>query len=157
MIPAKRPFWVLVFALGVAAATLGVIFIPNPQYFAFDRAIGITGGGGGGPFVCGGIQPTAGTQVVFQWSAPTNVTFDVWSCTSHRQPDGWSIVTVPVYEGRGTTGSGSFQAYGSVYLFRTYCSPGGVAPPPCVGSNVSGYFLASISAYLYHAPQFPAL
>lgn len=146
---------VLVVGLGLAAAVLGPTLVPSPQYFSFHSVVGLRGGIGGGPFECVGILPAAGTPIYFRWSAPTNINFEVWRCTTDRNSSGVTIYSRPVYQENGTAGSGTVVAAGGTYFFGTYCPYVGEPPPPCVASNVSGYYFGTVLSYTYNPPQVP--
>jgi len=135
----------------IIAGVLGLTVVPSPQYFAYNQRVGMIGGLGG-VFECGGIQPTTGTRVYFDWSAPENITFDAWGCTGHRTSDGYSLNIFQVYQGNGTAGSASFVAQGGIYFFGTLCTAIGVPPPPCIASNVSGFYLGSMISSYAHFP-----
>lgn len=138
-----KRLWIAVTVVVVVSALLLLFVAPLPEPFAY-RGVVDPVGGLGGIFSCGGIRPTDGTRVYFAWSAPGNITFDVWRCTGHRTSDGYTLNIAPIYQANGTRGSGSFVASGAIYFFGTVCTAIGNPPPPCIPSNVSGYFFGPI-------------
>jgi len=110
----------------VACAAIGVaILVPVPQTFSmhgvaiYDLEMD-----------CPGIYTTQGTTVTFHWSAASSTGFAVVSCSANQV----------VYEGNGTTGSGSFVSVGGVYEFGSTC-PG---PEPCYPADVTGSFTSPL-------------
>lgn len=111
---------------GVAAAIVVAIFlvlvlVPVPQNFTMrDVSFGTFAP------ACSGILTTKGTTVSYQWSAPSNISFGVYSCATN-----WVV-----HEGSGTSGSGSITSVGGVYEFGAICG----GPGNCVTATVTGTY-----------------
>jgi len=118
-------------------ATIILLFVaPMPQHFAYSGAtFGI-----GANIGCGGIDTTAGTPITFSWSAPGNVSFGVWSCSSHPIPGGASFSYDRVFNETGTSGSGTVTSHGGWYFFGAVCW----GLPPCFPARVSGTYYGPI-------------
>ncbi len=105
-----------------AALCFGLVLVPVPQPFimlntaVYDLE------------PCGGIYTEAGTVVSVQWSAPSNTTLLILSCSS----DWYTSQS-------GTSGSGSFVSSGGLYEFGASCPSG-----PCVLANVQGRYIGPI-------------
>ncbi len=116
--PRKRRVAIAGAALGAALTiTLAMALVPVPQHVTLDGAaiydLQTT---------CPGIYVTPGTAVTFHWSTPSTNYFFVVSCSANQL----------VYEGNGTSGSGTFVSTGGVYEFGASCPEG-----PCVAADVS--------------------
>lgn len=83
---------------------------------------------------CGGILPTEGTLVTFNWSTPSPNTFFVVDCANSS----------PVLVQYGTAGAGSFIAGVGPYAFGASCPGSGT----CVPARVNGTFYAPLLLYV---------
>jgi hypothetical protein len=114
--PRGRAAWVLIGAVSIAVVVLFVVLVPFPHPFAISNATH-------GPLSsCSGLRVPGGSYVSFTWSTAKSSVFGVWSCSSGAV----------VYQGNGTSGSGSFSSAGGVYSFGTECTFS------CSPANVTG-------------------